>query len=177
MAPTSSARMNAVERQALRQVVRQRMKVLRSDVTARKAELIAEAQDRATAAFAERDKALAQLNQQVADLIETATIQIRALKNAAEIQLGVDQLAITGYPAAPRIGVARDDKRAMLLRLYAEIDAQVSAALVQIDRQEADLIEEITVDGLETDAAKDFLTRIPTIGQLVPASRIPELGT
>lgn len=174
---STSARMNTGERQALRQVVRQRMKVLRADVNSRKAELVAEAQERVAASYADRDKALAELNQQAADIVEAASINLRTLARSAEVNLGLSpgQLGVTAYPTPPRFAMLRDDKGSMLRRLYAEIEAQVAAALVQIDRQEADLIEEITVDGLETDAAKNFLARIPTVGQLVPASRIKEI--
>ncbi len=173
-----TARMNTGERQALRQVVRQRMKVLRADVAARKAELVNEIEQRVAEKFAAQDTAVAQANTQIEELIKTAIMQMRTIATELEVglNLGPNTVGISAYPSVPQIGIRNNDKLAMRRRLHAEVESQVSAALLDIDRREADLLEELTVDGLETDAAKDFLGRIPTVAQLVPATRLREIS-
>lgn len=164
--------MNTAERQALRQVVRQRMKVLRSDVVARKAELEAEVAERVTAKYATRDKLITDLNDVIAGIWDQARKDVRVVLDKAKADhpdMGIK------YSVDRAVTADNTDKHHMGRQLNAEIEAQVAAALSQIDRQEADLIEEITVDGLETEAAKNFLARIPTVGQLVPAARMREI--
>lgn len=169
------SRMNASERQALRQVVRQRMKVLRADVAARRAELDADLQQRVTDRFAQRDKLVRDLNDQVADIVDQANKDIRAAVEQVERDFDLT-LRCEGRCPAPLISADNRDRLQMARQLAAEIEAQVNAALVQIDRQEADLIEELTLDGLTTDAAKQFLGCIPTVGALVPAARMREIA-
>lgn len=163
--------MNAGERQALRQVVRQRMKVLRADVAARKAELEAELETRVAERFAARDKQVADLCNQLDAIWAQAMRDARDAVDTAKNTLGLE-LTYRGHATAPALSVDSNERFVMRRQLAAEIERQVKNALVDIDRREADLIEEITVDGLETEAAKDFLGRIPTVGQLVPGSRL-----
>lgn len=162
--------MSAAERQALRQVVRQRMKVLRSDVTARKAELMAEMQESLARRFNPRDKMIDDANYAIREIVDQALKDARALVEKIEKDHGLE-LVLNGQMGL-QVSVKANDKRIMHTRLVAEIEAQVASAHVQIDRQEADLIEKITIDGLESDAAKDFLAQIPTVGQLVPTDRL-----
>lgn len=175
------SRMNASERQALRQVVRQRMKVLRADVAARKAELAAEIRQRVDDAFASQEKLVADLNEVVDGIVDQSNKDIRTAVEKVQADHPDLRLSLAGqtgrnFVGAPTFGLDATEKRRMRMRLEAELDAQVAAALVNIDRQEADLVEEICVDGLETDAAKNFLSRIPTVGELVPASRLREIS-
>lgn len=44
-------------------------------------------------------------------------------------------------------------------------------------RQEADLLRSLAVDALESDEARSFLGRIPTVGELVPSVRLAELAS
>lgn len=165
-----TARMNVSERQALRGVVKQRMKVLRSDVTARKAELEAEIADTVQRKYAQRDKLVADMNQVVAGIIDQANKDIRAAVEKASADHGVTIILPGRLPDIP-VSVDNSDRYRLTRQLQTEVQAQVAAALVDIDRREADLIEELTIDGLTTEAAKNFLSRIPTVGQLVPAAR------
>lgn len=175
---TANGRMNAGERQALRQVVKQRMKVLRSDVSARRAELAAEIAERVSARFASRRKVVTDLNEVVAGILDQANKDIRTAVD--KVRADHDGLALVSSAGVvvtgPTFGLNPTEQREMHARLYAELDAQVAAALVNIDRQEADLIQELCVDGLQTDAARNYLNRIPTVGDLVPASRMREIA-
>jgi hypothetical protein len=51
----------------------------------------------------------------------------------------------------------------------------VQQALLALDRQEADLLRNLALDALETDAARGFLDRIPTVADLVPSRRLREI--
>src|SRR5205814_7946591 len=55
------------------------------------------------------------------------------------------------------------------------VEAQVKAALLQLDRQEADLLTRLVAGALESDEARAFLGEIPTVSALVPADRLLEL--
>lgn len=180
-----TARMTAGDRSALRTVVRQRMKVLRADVEARKAELINEVHERVAAHFAAQDKVVDQLNDAARLITEKAENEIRTAAEAAQSSHGMTLNYAAnrihgrigpGLLNAPVFSMQGNEKNMMARRLHLQIEAQVTAALVQIDRQEADLVEELTLDGLSNDAARDFLARIPTVGQLVPTSRLKELS-
>lgn len=171
------SRMNAGERQALRQVVRQRMKVLRADVAARKAELEAELEARVAEQFAARDKLVADLNDVISGIWDQAVKDARAAVEAVQKDHPDLPLTYKGQSTAPALAIDNGERFHLRRRLAAEIESQVKNALVDIDRREADLVEEITIDGLETDAAKDFLNRIPTVGQLVPGARLTQMIT
>lgn len=165
--------MSANERQALRQVVRTRMKVLRADVIARKAELEAGVQQHIAEKYAAADKIVQDLNQVMEGIWDQARKDAHAALEAAQ----KDHPDLSIKPSSSGIGVQLDNNERVRLRqrLHAEIEARIRNAQTQIDRQEADLIEQITVDGLDSDAAKQFLGRIPTVGDLVPASRLREV--
>ncbi len=47
--------------------------------------------------------------------------------------------------------------------------------LLQLDRQEADLLRSLSVGALESEEAHRFLAAIPTVSELVPAARLAEL--
>jgi hypothetical protein len=144
------SRMNVGERQALRQVVRQRMKVLRSDVAARKAELQTGVEEQVHARFAATDKLIEDLNDRLASIVDQANKDIRVLVETA----GRDQhasLGLTSLIPAPRVGYTQNEQGVYRRQLHADIEAKCALALVEIDRMEADLLTELTVDGLETD--------------------------
>jgi len=57
----------------------------------------------------------------------------------------------------------------------ARIVAQIKGALLQLDRQEADLLTRLVAGALESEEARAFLGEIPTVSALVPADRLLEL--
>ena len=57
----------------------------------------------------------------------------------------------------------------------AHIDADVRAAVVTLDRQEADLLRRLAEGALESEEARAFLGTIPTVASLVPGTRMLEL--
>lgn len=173
-----AGRMNASERASLRQVVRSRCKVLRADVSARAAELTTEISEKVAAEFAGRDKRIGDMNEVIAGIIDQANKDIREQCTNLQKELGgVELVALHGGMIPGLIFSAQGrDKMRMRMRLEEQLHVQVTRALRTIESQEADLLQALAVDGLETDAARDFLGRIPTVGELVPTSRIMEIG-
>lgn len=159
------------ERAELRSLIKQRFKVLRADVEARRAELEAELEERITARFAEQDKqwsdamflikeAAREANRKANDVLRG--LDIDALDSSREYEI----VTVTSIskPVAERNVLRRNG--------VARINAQVKAAQLQLDRQEADLLTRLVANGLETDEARAFLGEIPTVSALVPADRL-----
>lgn len=74
------------------------------------------------------------------------------------------------------LGKPNTQERAQLRREgMARIEAQVKAAMLQLDQQEADLLTRLALGVLESEEARAFLGEIPTVSALVPAVRLLEL--
>jgi hypothetical protein len=159
------------ERSELRSLIRQRFKVLRSEVEARRAELASELEDRITARFAEEDKRWSD----AMFLIGEATREANRKANDILRGLNIDAMDTSReYDVVNFRGVAQPKaERNVLLRNGTKrIEAQVKAALLQLDGQEADLLTRLVANGLESDEARAFLGEIPTVSALVPADRL-----
>lgn len=162
------------ERAELRSLIRQRFKVLRTEVEARRAELAVELEERITAKFAEEDKrwsdamflikeAVREANRKANDILRT--LDIDAMDTSVEYE--VVNFRGVSKPVAERNVLHRNGVR--------RIEAQVKGALLQLDGQEADLLTRLVANGLETDDARAFLGEIPTVSALVPADRLLQL--
>ena len=164
------------ERTELRSLIRQRFKVLRAEVEARRAELEVELAERVQQHFAAQDKAWTD----AVYLIEEAARE--ANRKANDILRGLDRDDIdvsAGHDLTivqARVFSQPQAGRNVMLRNGAKrIEAQVKAALLQLDGQEADLLTRLVATGLESDAARNFLGEIPTVSALIPAARLLQL--
>lgn len=163
------------ERRELRSVVKQRMKVLRADVKLRRLELVAEAEKRLVDRYRDHDKLVSDLGWRIAQVMDQANKDIRALVEQANKDtedLGAD---IRSEAKSPYITHSGGDRAQLHRALIAGIDAQVEAANLQLDRQEADLLQTLALESLETEAARNFLYSIPTVAELVPSQRLREI--
>lgn len=162
------------ERRELRAVVRAQMKVLRAEVAQREAELMAEAEERLTARFAEQDRLLAAARQRIRAIAEEANRQLaETLSGMLDGDEGRTLRAGT-FPT-PFVTGQTEDRTQLHRAMQAGVKARVRQASTELDRQEADLLRDLAIDGLETAAAREFLGRIPTAAQLVPSSRLREI--
>lgn len=164
------------ERTELRSLIRQRFRVLRADVRQREAELLAELENRITLLFAADDKAW----NDAIYLIEEAAREANRKANDILRGLNVEGLVLEGRdfsivtarsltkPVGHRVQMRREGG--------ARIEAQVKGAMLQLDRQEAELLTRLVAGALESDEARAFLGEIPTVGMLVPTERLLELG-
>jgi predicted phage gp36 major capsid-like protein len=162
------------ERAELRSLIRQRFKVLRADVEARKAELAAELDERVNLKFAADDKAWADAMFLIGEAVREANrkandilrgLNLDALDTSREHEIVIHRSIMK--PTAERNVLLRNGTR--------RIEAQVKSAQLQLDRQEAELLTRLVATGLESEEARAFLGEIPTVSALVPADRLLEL--
>lgn len=164
------------ERRELKAVVKQQMRVLRTEVAQRQTELDAEAARRVVEHFRAEDDMLDELHRNIARIAADANRQLEDL--LAEHESRTDGGVWSYRPAfqAPRVGRRNErERRDMQAAMRTEIQRQVTRAKLQLDRQEADLLKSLAADALESDAARRFLDSIPTVAQLVPAERLTEV--
>lgn len=159
------------ERAELRSLIRQRFKVLRAEVEARRAELAVELEERIAGKYAAEDKLWADAMFLIAEAVREAN------RKANDVIRGLDIDAMD-TSREYRIVYSKDivkptTERNVLLRNGTKrIEAQVKSALLQLDGQEADLLTRLVSTGLESDEARAFLGEIPTVSALVPADRL-----
>jgi hypothetical protein len=162
------------ERAELRSLIRQRFKVLRAEVEARRAELEAELESHIAARYAGEDKAWSDAMY----LIDEAVREANRKANDLLRGLGLEE-----YPADREYSIVRAAMVAQPLRKRSEwrrqgdarIAAQVKGAYLRLDREEADLLTRLVQGALESEEARAFLGEIPTVSALVPAVRLAEL--
>jgi len=162
------------ERRELRAVVRQQIKVLRAEVKQRQGELVAEAEARLAEKYREQDRQCDEMGHKVVELTKESNRQLADLLREYESVLDGRWRRMSGFqiPIITRNQGHREQLRTAML---AGITAQVQQALLALDRQEADLLRNLALDALETDAARGFLDRIPTVADLVPSRRLREI--
>jgi len=163
------------ERRELRAVVRAQMKVLRAEVAQREIELQAEVEARLVERYRDEDRRNDELNRKISDIHVEANRQLRdALSAFEDLSDGGTWRRVSGF-TAPYISRRDSDRRSLKDALLAGIKVQVKQALLALDRQEADLLRDLAIEGLETAAARAFLGRIPNVAELVPAKRMREI--
>jgi lipopolysaccharide biosynthesis regulator YciM len=167
------------ERRELRSVVRQQMKVLRTEIKQRREELIAEAESRLVEKYRDEDRRADELGWRIRQIADEAN---RALEDALR---DYEDLAEGGKWAqswnstfrVPQVHRKNEDRSQLHRALVAGIESQVRQAELQLQRQEADLLRDLAMESLETSAARAFLGRIPTVAELVPSRRLREIET
>lgn len=163
------------ERRELRTVVRQRMKVLRADVAQRRMELLADAEARLVERYRAQEKQIEDLNFRIAEITEKASREITDLiiANRGEVDGVSIRRPVRLRP--PTLNSHIEDRSQLHRAMVAGIESQVKTALLDLDRREADLLQELALSTIETDAAREFLGSIPSVADLVPAARLREI--
>jgi hypothetical protein len=167
--------MTKAERSELRSIVRQQFKVLRAEVEQRRKELAAEAAEQVRRRYAAADKAVDDLNWKIEQIVDQANKDIRDAVKAVQGDSDGGTWSWSGPVRAPRVGHEREDRFALTGALSTGIDAQAKSATLTLERQEADLLRQLAMGALESEEARAFLASIPTVGELVPASRLREI--
>lgn len=161
------------ERAELRSVVRTQFKVLREEVEQRAAELHAEGAEAVSEKYAEIDQARATVERDARMIAQKALTDIEdLLAKHPETKPSPSQRTLLSYGGVTWQPDARYDLKG---RAAAAIDQRRRDAQVGLKRQEADLLRDLAVDALETDAARAFLSGLPTAAALVPSVRLAEL--
>lgn len=167
--------MNKAERDELRRIIRQRTKVLRADIEARQAELISEVDRRLDEQYAAELKRWDDTQMLVKEVVGEAN---RRANDLYREYFGSERwgerhdrtVVSAAIPESPKRGQNADRSKAIR-----EIDAKVAQARTELERREVALLEELAIGALESADARDFLSRIPTVGELVPSHRLTEL--
>jgi hypothetical protein len=167
--------MTQAERRELRSVVKQQFKVLRGEVEQRRKELAAEAAEQVRRRYAESDKQVDDLNWKIEQITDQANKDIRDAVKAAQGDSQGGQWHWSGPVRAARVQHEREDRYALSAALSTGIDAQAKGAMLNLERQEADLLRQLALGALESEEARAFLASIPSVGELIPASRLAEL--
>lgn len=164
---------NKGERTELRSIVRQQFKVLRAEVEQRKMEMLAGLEDEIAAKYATEDERWSAMRFEVNEAVLACN---RAINDALyrhewETRSGSEQV----WVHAPRMEQPQTDRQNLRRRAQARVEEQVRAALLRLEREEADLLRTLAIGAIESAEAKAFLGAIPTVGELVPAARLAEL--
>ena len=167
------------ERAELRSLINQRFKVLEADVEQRHKELLAEMEVKIGESFDDDIRQWAD----VGHLIHEAVMEANRVANDAFRNLVGEtwqELNLIRSASVEEIrraagGQTLQDKAQARREQSTKIEALVKAAMLELARQKVDLLSELATGALESDEARAFLGRIPTVGQLIPASRMPEL--
>jgi hypothetical protein len=161
------------ERTELRSIVRQQFKVLRSELVQRQAEMLAQIEDEIGVHFAEEDQKWAALQHAVHEAVLACNRQINdaIYEHGYEARGSSERIWIT----EPRMQQPVGKRVEMHRKADARITAQVRAAQLTLDRREADLLRTLAIGALESEEAQRFVGQIPTVGELVPTTRLAEL--
>lgn len=167
--------MNKSERDELRRIIRQRTKVLRADIDARQAELIAEVDQRLdrqyTSDLKRWDDTQTLVNEAVLEANRRVNDVYRGFYGPEVWGERADRKVVFASPLdGPKKGQTIDRQKSVR-----EIEVKVAQARTELERREVRLLEELAVGALESTDARDFLARIPTVGELVPSHRLAEL--
>jgi hypothetical protein len=163
------------DRRELRSLVKKQFDVLRKDVKRREAELRSEIESELLHRYRGQDEALSEARQQ---MDRARNDYILAVQKIGQDLLSMcPELEVQTVDQYGRVGLsAQDNNRAERHRaLLASIPQQVASAQTRLDQEELDLLRDLTVGALDSEQAREFLDRIPTVGQLVPKARLAEL--
>lgn len=162
------------ERDELRRVVRGDFKSLREEITVRKAEMLADIEHRVAQRFEPHETALFEARTKMQEVIGRANQEIVVI--TAELQKHCDGYKIEVRPVwPPEIALKREQRTEMRRALIADLDARIVQAMARMNRQEVNLLKQLSVGALASDEAKEFLASIPSVAELVPVSRLAEL--
>lgn len=166
--------MSKAERLELTKIVRQRARLAKDDVTAREAQIIADAEAALAQKFREDDAAFAELMAEargyMAELKAKLDAKCAELGIPAEFRPGAELYWFTR-------GANSDPKRRAELRAVVRTQAAASAkrARLEIDRESVAIQEKLMAGALASAAAREFLAALPTPEQLMPEIQIKEL--
>lgn len=162
------------ERDELRRIVRGDFKALKSEIGVRHAELVAEIEKRVAQRFIGHEETIQKAHGRIVEIVQRANAEVSEV--VTECQRGCEGYIVHAEPLAPPfLRFVREKRDEMRRAMLADLDARVAHASARMQRQEVDLLKKLSSGALASDEAKAFLTEIPTVAELVPASRLQEL--
>jgi hypothetical protein len=162
------------ERGELRQAVKLQFKVLRGEVLQRKAEILSALESELAAQDTADQQKEHDVEDEIREVIATANKAVHNVLYKHELRHkdGAEESLVS---LRWSLKFAERDNMNRRQEASRAIDARVREAISRLDRQEADILRRLTLDALETDAARAFFDGIPTVSELVPMARLAEL--
>jgi hypothetical protein len=161
------SKMTAAERKDLMQVVKTNAKVAKADAEARGRWMIADAEAKLAARYKAEDEDWADIVEAANQAVAEADAAIAALCRERSIPEDFRPSLHLGFYGR---GENAFKERREELRRVAEtkVDALVGQAKLEIDRQAAQQLTQITKSGLTSEEARAFIETMPTPEQLLP---------
>lgn len=163
------------ERRELRAVVRSQFKVLRTEVKQREVELDAEAESRILDRYRRSDELVEEARRLLQRKMDDVLREMQAHVDEVNVREGTNLAVGRSRFGDLTVGLAHDNRVQERRTLKAAIEQQVKTAALNLDRQESDLLRAIATDALESEEAKMWLARIPSVAELVPSRRLQEI--
>lgn len=169
------------EIQTLRTIIKEDMKVLRTEVAGRVDDLIEEALKRIDQEFSQDEKRVKQDVDRMRKLWTKFCADIKALSAECKAKTGVTVRAeLSGYTLERRefdVEYDNEEKNRRRQKARDELRREQRDALLTIDRTERDMTRRVSIEGLESEEARELLQSMPTVMTLVTGSRVKELTT
>ncbi len=161
------------ERAELRSVVKTDFRVLEDELNVRQAELMAEIERQVLDHFHADDDVVNEAKAAVEAIVNEANERIAEVVDAAQ---GKTRHTCHFAPLrAPYIEWTADKRQQLRRAMVADLEARVADARHRLRRQSADMLKRLAVGALASEEAHTFMASIPTVGELVPESRLAEL--
>lgn len=161
------------ERTELRSIVKQQFKVLRSELEQRQREMYAQVEEEIVTRYSADDEQWRGLEHEIHEITLEANRRVNDALYKAEMEVRGSSERM--WFSTPSIQQPTADRHQIRRLAHAKIEAQMKAAKLRLDRDEADLLRTLAIGALESDEAHGFLEAIPTVGELVPVARLAEL--
>lgn len=165
--------LTAGDRRELRSIVKKQFAVLRADLKRREGELSGDVEADILRRYRQQDQDIQQAREELARVQEEFERQAQAIaRTLTDAHPELTVRAGWGVRGGYEIRAA-DQSRAQAHRAaLAAIPGTIAQASADLDQQELDLLRELTVSALDSDAAAAFMSRIPTVGRLVSSARM-----
>lgn len=162
----------AGERRELRSLVRMRVKLLRAEVAETHAAQMAEIDGRVAAKFQDDIERIAALRADLDQLVAEANRKAARIFARYSDVLEAQRSEVFSRPWFTR----REDHKSKLRKaLAAAVEASTQRAKLRVAKLEAELLTALSLDALKTEAAHEFVAKIPTVTDLMPAAPLREI--
>jgi hypothetical protein len=167
-------RMSVAERVELGKVVRLNAKIAKNDVMASIAVQLANVEQQLAAEYSKLDAHWAELTKEADEKVSKVDAELaRRCRELGVPETFRPELRLSWY----RRGDNASKERRAELRRVAEstLEARAQQAKVVIERREAQILTQLTSEGLTTEGARAFLQGMPSIDELMPKLQLTDL--
>ncbi|WP_154678164.1 hypothetical protein [Paraburkholderia nodosa] len=170
----STLPMTAKERDAIRDVVKMRARLVKSDIDARATLLIAEAEAQLSVKYQQDDERWDHAIELAEQVARDADAELLRIAKRDGIPLENRPRFVARF--MERSDYALKDRRDELRRLArAKVEAAAKDSKRVVERWQTETITALLAGTLQTDDAKAFLAALPTIDSLLPAMTMQQI--